>query len=62
MTVSRHGADEATLEGADDEMTAEDYLADKRDAQDRTGYPPVSDEELVQTAVDEKLPGGSQTY
>ena len=46
----------------DYEFTQEDYMADKRMCQDRSGYPPVSDEELMQTAVDEKLPSGSQSY
>lgn len=59
MTVSRKSPGEYD---AEDEMTVSDYLADKRECQDRSGYPPVSDEELEQQAVDEKLPSGSQSY
>lgn len=43
-------------------MTVPEYLADKEISQNRTGYAPRDDKELAQKAVDEKLPGGSQTY
>jgi hypothetical protein len=57
MSVSRKSP------GGDDcEMTTADYLADKADCQDRTGYAPRDEKELAQKAVDEKLLGGSQTY
>lgn len=59
MTVSRKSPGE---DNADDEMTVTDYLADKRECQDRSGYPTISDAELAQQAVDEKLPMGSQSY
>lgn len=46
----------------DYEFSEADYMQDKRMCQDRSGYPPVSDERLAKVAVDEKLPSGSQSY
>jgi len=57
MSVSRKGNGDE-----DYEFTEKDYMEDKRMCQDRSGYPEVSDEQLAQTAVDEKLPSGSQSY
>jgi len=64
MSVSRKSPGEMPEEQVDEdyEMTAEDYQADKKDAQDRTGYDERTPEELEQKAVDEKLPMGSQSY
>jgi len=58
MSVSRKSPGEYS----DDEMTTLDYLADKKVCQDRTGYPSLTDKEIEQQAVDEKLPMGSQSY
>lgn len=57
MSVSRKSPGENC-----DEMTSEEYLADKKVCQDRTGYDPLSDQNIAQQAVDEKLPMGSQSY
>ncbi|MGI9118404.1 MAG: hypothetical protein ACR2IQ_02555 [Minisyncoccia bacterium] len=65
MTVSRKspGDYKDNYQAEEDfEMTETDYLADKRACQDRSGYAPISDEQLEQKAVDEKLPMGSQSY
>ena len=69
MTVSRKSAPGMKYMGAseyqkeeDFEMTQEDYLQDKRAVQKRTGYDPMTDSELEQKAVEEKLPMGSQSY
>ena len=64
MSVSRKSPGEEPEEqvNEDYEMTQEDYLADKKDCQDRTGYDARSQEELEQKAVDEKLPSGSDSY
>lgn len=56
MTASRKGY------GAEDKgMTEADYMEEKKECQERSGYP-VSDTEMSQKAVDEKLPMGSQSY
>jgi hypothetical protein len=69
MSVSRKSAPEEKYVGAseyqkeeDFEMTQQDYLQDKKAVQGRSGYAPISDEELSEKAVDEKLPMGSQSY
>ena len=63
MTVSRKspGYNDQDQKEEDFEMTVEDFKADKKACQERSGYP-VSETELSQKAVDEKLPGGSQDY
>ena len=64
MSVSRKSPGEGYKEQAEEdfEMTVTDYLDDKRACQDRSGYAPISDEELATKAVSEKLPSGSQSY
>lgn len=62
MSVSRKqpGVDANT--DLDESLSIPDYLAEKRELQDRSGYPAVSDERVASVAVDEKLPMGSQSY